>query len=64
MMCGDLFGCEGEQSKKASKEGRLETVGSLVHSRRPGLQRPNLSALSDFPMEGIFLPASDDNHYR
>ena len=50
---------------KASKAGRLETVGSLVHSQQPGgLQRPNPSADSNLPNDGVFLPVSVDDHYQ
>ena len=42
---------------KASKAGRLETVGFLAHSRWPGgLQCPNPSSLSDLPKDNALLP--------
>ena len=47
---------------KVSKAGELETVGSLVHSRRPrGLQCPNPFAQSDFLKDGVLLPAFVDD---
>lgn len=50
---------------KASKAGRLETIGSLVHSQqRGGLPHPNPSTLSNLPKDGVFLPASVDDHCR
>ena len=48
-----------------SEAGKLEAVGSLIHSRWPGgLQCPNPPAFSDLPKDGVLLSASFDDHYR
>ena len=43
----------------------IETIGSLIHSWRPGgFERPNPHALSDLPKDGVLLLASVHDNYR
>ena len=48
-----------------SEGGRLEAIGSLIHSQQPGgLQCPNPPAFFNLPKGGILLLASVDDNYQ